>query len=109
MLDRRVSLRIREHQTQALAVRAPRRPGVGNVWLGGAVALSAALMLAGAYAGPLQNLLGTSSLGLSQLGLSVVASVVPGLVVAATNRARPFGTARTRASDSIAKSAVRTS
>ncbi len=70
----------------ALAVRAPRRPGVSNRWLGLAVALSVVLMLAGLYVGPLRTLLGTEPVSGVPLAVAVVAAVVPGLVVAAFRR-----------------------
>jgi Ca2+-transporting ATPase len=72
----------------ALAVRAPRRPGSANPWLGAAVALSVMLMMAGAYAYPLQSLLGTSALRLDELVICVVAAVVPGAVMSAARAVR---------------------
>jgi Ca2+-transporting ATPase len=68
----------------ALAVRAPRRRGgPGNRWLWLAVALSALMQLAAVGWGPLRVLLGTSTLSATQLAGCLLASAVPGLVVAA--------------------------
>jgi Ca2+-transporting ATPase len=72
----------------ALAVRAPRRPGQGNPWLGGAVALSAALMLGGVYVPGLRHLLSTESVAPAQLAVVLAISVIPGAVIALTRRRR---------------------
>ena len=72
----------------ALAVRAPRRPGSGNPWLGVAVALSAALMLGGVYVPGLRHLLGTDSVAPVQLAVILAVSALPGAVVAVTRRHR---------------------
>ncbi len=73
----------------ALAVRAPRRPGQGNPWLGAAVALSAALMLGGVYVPGLRHLLSTESVAPVQLAVVLAVSAIPGLVIAVTHRLRP--------------------
>jgi Ca2+-transporting ATPase len=67
----------------ALAVRAPRRGGAGNVWLGVAVALSAALMLAGVAVPALRDLLGTDPLPLWQVFVALAVAAVPGAVLVA--------------------------
>jgi Ca2+-transporting ATPase len=78
----------------ALAVRAPRRGTEGNVWLGAAVALSAALMLAGVAVPALRGLLGTEPLSLVQVAAALAVAAVPGAVLGlqravAGRRARP--------------------
>ena len=70
----------------ALAVRAPRRPGNGNPWLGAAVALSALLMLAGVTLPALRDLLRTDPVSLTQLACVLVVSLMPALAVAAGRR-----------------------
>jgi Ca2+-transporting ATPase len=66
----------------ALAVRAPRRPGVrGNPALPAAVALSAALQLAGVLLPPLRDLLGTVPLTPVELLACAAVAVVPGLAL----------------------------
>ncbi|HZD99572.1 MAG TPA: cation-transporting P-type ATPase [Micromonosporaceae bacterium] len=73
----------------ALAVRAPRRPGQDNPWLGAAVALSAALMLGGVYVPGLRHLLSTEWVTPLQLAVVLAVSTIPGLVIAVTHRLRP--------------------
>jgi Ca2+-transporting ATPase len=70
----------------AFAVRAHRRGGPGNPWLGIAVASSIVLLLGGVYVPPLSALLGTTSVPAFRLGLAVVVASIPGLVVAAVRR-----------------------
>jgi P-type Ca2+ transporter type 2C len=70
----------------AIAVRAPRRPGHGNRWLALAVASSVALLFAGVYVAPLQELLGTSALDLTPVLVAAAVSTVPGLAVGVTRR-----------------------
>ena len=72
----------------ALAVRARRRPGHRNPWLGAAVASSVLLLIGGIYLPPLQDLLGTAGLGSGSLAVAVVLAAVPGAVVAVTRRDR---------------------
>jgi Ca2+-transporting ATPase len=72
----------------ALAVRAPRRPGQTNPWLGAAVALSAALLLGGVYVPGLRHLLGTDSIAPAQLAVVLAVSAIPGAVTVMTRHLR---------------------
>ncbi|MBO4208768.1 cation-translocating P-type ATPase [Micromonospora echinofusca] len=74
----------------ALAVRAPRPAGAtgGNRALLAAVALSAALQLAGVLLPPLRHLLGTEALTAAELLGCALVSVLPGLVLVLTRRFR---------------------
>jgi len=66
----------------ALAVRAPRRRGDGGNWgLGAAVALSAALQVAGVLFAPLRTLLGTEPLSTVELLACAAAAVLPGFTL----------------------------
>ena len=72
----------------ALAVRAPRRPGQNNPWLGAAVALSAALMLGGVYVPGLRHLLSTDAVAPAQLLVVLAVSAIPGAVIAVMRHLR---------------------
>jgi Ca2+-transporting ATPase len=65
----------------AMAVRARRGPGRRNPWLGAAVALSAALMLAAVGVPALRDLLGTESVSVPQFAVAVAVAAVPGIAV----------------------------
>jgi Ca2+-transporting ATPase len=65
----------------ALAVRAKRGPGRRNPWLGAAVALSAALMLAAVSVPALRDLLGTESVSLPQFAVAFAVAAIPGIAV----------------------------
>jgi P-type Ca2+ transporter type 2C len=60
-------------RTRRRARRAP--------WLGAAIATAGALLLSATMVGPLQDLLRTTSLGVRDLVVALVAAVVPGVVV----------------------------
>jgi len=71
----------------ALAVRAPRGRGrPGNPALGWAVAVSAALQLAGVAVPPLRALLGTQPFSLGQVGVCLAAAAMPGVLVGLSRR-----------------------
>jgi Ca2+-transporting ATPase len=72
----------------ALAVRAPRRRGESNPWLGAAVALSALLMLAGVALPVLRELLRTETVSLAQVACVLAVSVVPAAAVVTGQRLR---------------------
>ncbi|MCA2218977.1 cation-translocating P-type ATPase [Jidongwangia harbinensis] len=66
----------------ALAVRATPQPGTPrNLSLLGAVALSAVLQVAGVLLTPLQTLLGTEALTLTELAACTLIAVIPGLAL----------------------------
>ncbi|OLB80518.1 MAG: hypothetical protein AUI14_06480 [Actinobacteria bacterium 13_2_20CM_2_71_6] len=75
----------------ALAVRAPRRPGAGNRWLGLAVLASAALLLGAVLLVPLRQLLGTAALTPPQLLAALAVAALPGAGLAILRRAHRIG------------------
>jgi len=75
----------------ALAVRAPRRTGAGNRWLGLAVLASAALLLGAVLLVPLRQLLGTAALTPPQLLAALAVAALPGAGLAILRRAHRIG------------------